>query len=1565
MRHPSRSIVAPVAPVTIATIVALLSPAPTRADPVFVESGWTALWTLPVTPTQAVAVHQSPIDGSVLYGFYSGTGDVYRRFPDGRLSLVADTLNAVSGAITLADGSTFYVLINSGNIYKVPSPGAAPVLWIAQQHAGEDDPVALEVVPPDYTGPLVSPGELIVTDVGVNENNVEVLTAFDPATPESHRIIVPDDGSMGDPTDIAVTPAAIYVSDASLRRIWRVAAEGTVVAQTITPALTANPVAIDFDPRSGGLVVALDATALDGDSIVLLTPDAAAESWTATTIVTGLELHFTATAGNYAYQSVDVNDAGDRIVIAEKDKIHLFAQCDATGDPSVADCDADGRNDACQIALDGLTDCDANLRIDACEGELDPDADCDGDDIPDACPTCDLVDLVVVMDTSASMDDDAAVLCGRLDELKGALAHRGLSVNAKFYGISANPGGVYSCLEGNVIATFGTTVPDDPPVGLETLGACPGGNEVASEDWGRATAVVAEEFPWTPGAVRLIVPVADEGPWCGDPVLDPGNDRDSVLHAALVARARDVYVSPVVASGALAGVATLAQVLADETDGLAVASAGASGLVDDVMRIVRRACFGDRDCNRNEVPDACDIDDDTSLDCNADRVPDECELDDCNANGVPDDCDLSTGTSLDCDVDQRPDECPQCPPVDALFIMDTSASMDDEATALCTTLGSLDFELTKRGITFTTTLLGISATPGGAYSCLEGHVIGRYGTVVPDAPLGLETLGQCPGGIEIASEDWGRAIAVAAANHPWAEGAVRLIVPIADEGPWCGDPVVDPGNDREALEHAITIARREGVIVSPIVPLTTTAPVVAMLDELAAGTGGDAQPLSAGTTVLAAAIASLATACDSDWDCDGDDVPDTCELTAGTGFDCDTNGVLDHCDLTRGATDCDEDDALDACEIAADPALDCDGDGALDACQLAADPRLDCNDNGAVDACDIAGGDSGDANDDLVPDECQFDDCDGNGLDDRLEIAQGAADCNANLRLDACDVEGPGARDGTWLVKTYGTQAAPGVDRDGDDNGVAGLPGYDGRAATDPYGRLAGNGDHGSPLDGDYRIDYYATGLTVAITELVNDSNSTEPANEWVELFNYGPAPVELAGWALRDPNVSPDAAIPTLTIPSGGYVILAYDAPVFLSNWQLPSADHLNVDVFDVNPGNNLENVTDDVAIVGGGSVVWQLGWGDDDTPGVATHLLPRTIVVPASGDCDDNGVPDECQVDCDDNGVADACDVLAGASDCNTDGVPDVCQLDCDGNDVPDDCDLASGTHDDCDDNDVPDVCDLAAGADDCDADEVPDVCQPDCDLSGTADVCDIELGEADCDADGVPDVCQLAGADCDEDAVLDECQPDCDTSGVADVCEILDGDLGDCDGDEVPDVCEIADGAADCDGNDVPDACDLEDGAPDCNTNSVPDACDITAGAPDCNTNGKPDTCDLAAGSPDCNTNGVPDVCELTGNDCNSNSIPDACDITAGAPDCNTNGKPDSCDLAAGAPDCNTNSVPDACELTSNDCNSNSIPDACDITAGAPDCNANGKPDTCDLAAGAPDCNTNSVPDVCELT
>tara|TARA_B100001059_G_scaffold173662_1_gene173873 strand:+ start:5965 stop:8757 length:2793 start_codon:yes stop_codon:yes gene_type:complete len=106
----------------------------------------------------------------------------------------------------------------------------------------------------------------------------------------------------------------------------------------------------------------------------------------------------------------------------------------------------------------------------------------------------------------------------------------------------------------------------------------------------------------------------------------------------------------------------------------------------------------------------------------------------------------------------------------------------------------------------------------------------------------------------------------------------------------------------------------------------------------------------------------------------------------------------------EGSLDC-NDNGIDDAEEIGGGAQDLDGNGVPDECEP------DCDDDGVPDAFEIEQG-AADCDADGLPDQCQsFDDCNGNGVGDSCEIAEGGvSDCNANGVPDACDID-QGAED--------------------------------------------------------------------------------------------------------------------------------------------------------------------------------------------------------------------------------------------------------------------------------------------------------------------------------------------------------------------------------------------------------------------------------------------------------------------------------------------------------------------------------------------------------------------------
>jgi hypothetical protein len=130
------------------------------------------------------------------------------------------------------------------------------------------------------------------------------------------------------------------------------------------------------------------------------------------------------------------------------------------------------------------------------------------------------------------------------------------------------------------------------------------------------------------------------------------------------------------------------------------------------------------------------------------------------------------------------------------------------------------------------------------------------------------------------------------------------------------------------------------------------------------------------------------------------------------------------------------------------------------------------------------------------------------------------------------------------------------------------------------------------------------------------------------------------------------------------------------------------------------------------------------------AFAIYRNQTALPASADCNQNRIPDDCEL-------------RGGTSaDVDADGIPDDCEPDCNANALPDDFEIASGASADCNQNRVPDACD------------------PDCDQSGQPDACEIASGAAaDCNGNRQPDACDLAGGvsrDTNQNTVPDECEP-----------------------------------------------------------------------------------------------------------------------------------------------------------------------------------------------------------------
>lgn len=834
------------------------------------------------------------------------------------------------------------------------------------------------------------------------------------------------------------------------------------------------------------------------------------------------------------------------------------------------------------------------------------------------------------------------------------------------------------------------------------------------------------------------------------------------------------------------------------------------------------------DCNANAVLDSCDIAAGTSLDVNGNGIPDECEIDcngngipdgleisqglapDCNANGVPDDCDIAGGASADCDANGVPDDCqPDCQP----------NGIPDACEAVSAVQDGL--------------ALWLRADALGGYQ--DGDPVGSWPDESPNGftvaqvythsqphfyhagPAGLPVLSYDGNDYLIRSNVLGEALSspdgvtiyIVMRQATSALASILRWTPPTEWIRWRS--LIDPARlefvHGEPASASVTWDQPIDWVGSFHIVCVSRAGGIARLsvDRNAQGdrTLGDTLDTSLSSTlyvggmdfmgdiaevlIYSRALDPVEAARVSTYlavkyaggvlvpDCNGNGIPDECEIAA-PGGDCNANGVPDDCDITAGVSpDCNVNGVPDECE----PLADCNGNGQLDVCDLMMGVSSDCNANQIPDECDIFAGTSVDCDSNLVPDECQVTlDCNGNGTFDPCEVVAGTAtDCNGNGLLDECEEQGgqvvlDGLR--VWLRASDFSGGAPQpVDTWPNASGTGESFTQANTAAQPTWVPELINGFPAVHFDGNdflARAAVLGTSLAGAESVTVFFVARENAAGGCGSVFGWGSGSNRVLVHATCEGTLSlqhgdPDSGGKVDWIAPAGWTG-AFHVAVFQRNdasgtaridgVDLPAGSFADApELGEVNPlwiGSDMyeDFFHGDLAEL----LIYDRALSLSELLLVELHLRQKYDLSRSRSDC--NG-----------NGVFDACDVAWGTSeDCNSDWIPDECQTDCNGNGVPDDCDIATSVSLDCNANGVPDECDLVDGT------------SQDCNENGVPDECDIAGGTSqDCNANATPDECDLSAGT----------SPDCNSNDIPDECDIDSGTSTDVNGDGIPDDCQ----------------------------------------------------------------------------------------------------------------------------------------------------------------------------------
>ncbi len=246
-------------------------------------------------------------------------------------------------------------------------------------------------------------------------------------------------------------------------------------------------------------------------------------------------------------------------------------------------------------------------------------------------------------------------------------------------------------------------------------------------------------------------------------------------------------------------------------------------------------------------------------------------------------------------------------------------------------------------------------------------------------------------------------------------------------------------------------------------------------------------------------------------DCDNDNRGDACAIASGTAIDCDGNGVPDLCDLAQGAPDCNDNSIPDQCEIDSMGGAP----GGPFFCTSGCDP--DCNASGIPDICET-NGELNDCNANGIPDDCEAD-CNANGIADECDITAGATDCNLDGTPDVCEIDINSSAAGGPFFCTTGCSA------DCNDNGVP--DDCDISISDCPNDRARCDCDGDGSLDScaialNGSLDVDADGLLDSCSEFVGSSPGPGGPDLWSTPTNWFPTGVPNNG-----PGTSHHASLP------------------------------------------------------------------------------------------------------------------------------------------------------------------------------------------------------------------------------------------------------------------------------------------------------------------------------------------------------------------------------------------------------------------------------------------------------
>jgi len=339
--------------------------------------------------------------------------------------------------------------------------------------------------------------------------------------------------------------------------------------------------------------------------------------------------------------------------------------------------------------------------------------------------------------------------------------------------------------------------------------------------------------------------------------------------------------------------------------------------------------YGTPDCNANGVPDACEIASGAAQDCDGNGRPDSCDIawgyaSDCNANGIPDSCDLASGAAADCNQNGISDAC------ELAWGWQQDCNGNGRLDSCDIVTGKAGAELVTNGgfeeASFTGCTNSCQTSCGfGLPAWIRGGIITEdlcrnISSCFTPNPVGGEYFVSLQGSVCCGCDNNGR-ISQAVATESGRIYRFQMDI-FLDEFDALRVSYGGQSVDFTPADYGSGVWSR----VAWVFGGTGTTE-----DLVIASVGTSNTPGCLGAENAYIDNVSLR-AVGGSTDCDGNGVPDECDVASGT--DCNGNGVPDSCDIASGiAGDCNNNGIPDSCEIAWGLLEDCNQNGIGDACE--------------------------------------------------------------------------------------------------------------------------------------------------------------------------------------------------------------------------------------------------------------------------------------------------------------------------------------------------------------------------------------------------------------------------------------------------------------------------------------------------------------------------------------------------------------------------------------------------------------------------------------------------------